>query len=166
MRRGAVVTLAVIGAIGTAVLIWHIFLPGDKARIVRTLDRAADAVAIKEGEPPVAPVKMHTLEMLLDDRIEYSLRFDRREYSGSLERREVLAHLTALRKSGLKLDLKLSGHAVSIDGDTALAEAEASITGVSGRGSFSLQEDMEIHLVRRGGEWLITRIRCRSFMEK
>ena len=166
MRRTAVVALAVLAAVAAAVLIWRIFLPGDKTRIVRNLDRAADCVTIKDGEPPIAPAKLHKLEMLLDDRIEYSLRFNRREYSGALDRREVLANLTVLRKSGLKFDLRLSGHTVSIAGDTALVEAEASITGVARGESFSLQEDVEVSLARRYGEWLSTRIRCRNFMEK
>ena len=164
--RFIAVALAVLALAGAAVLLWRLIFPDDEARIVRTIDRAAGAVAIKAGEPPVAPVKLHKLEMLLDERIEYNLRFNRREYAGSLERRDVLANLTVLRKSGIKFDLKISGHTVSIEGDTALAEAEASITGVANGESFSLQEDVEISLVRRNGEWLIARIRCRNFMEK
>ncbi len=160
------VTLAILALAGAAVLLWRLVFPDDEARIVRTIDRAAEAVAIKNGEPPVAPVKMHKLEMLLDERIEYNLRFNRREFSGSLERREVLANLAVLRKSGLKFDLKISGQNVSVEGDAARTEAEASITGVANGESFSLQEDVEISLVRRNGEWLISRIHCRNVMEK
>lgn len=165
-RRNAAILLGIAALIGAALLAWRIFFPDDEARIVRCLDRAAEAVTIREGEPPVAPVKLHKLDQLLDDRIEFNVRFNRQEYAGSLERGEVPAKLTVLRKSGLKFDLKLSGYGVVISGDAARVEAEASVTGVARGEKFSLQEDVEISLVRRGGEWRISRIHCRNFMEK
>ena len=166
-RRRLVIILWSAALIGAAFLIWRVFFPGDKVRIVRTLEAAAAALEIEDGESkPAALAKIHRLELRLDDGIDVQLRFNRQIYTGRYERRDAMAALAALRNAGVKLKVKLSDFNVTVSGDTAHAEAAATVTGRRNGEEFSLQEDLEVDLVRRKDEWLISKIAIRNFMEK
>ena len=166
-RRTVSIVLGAAALIGAALLIWHVFFPGDKVRIVRALDAAADAVAIEEGESAaVALAKIHKLELRLDDHVDVQLRFNRQTYTDRYERREAMTGLAALRKSGVKLKVKLSDFQVTVSGDTAHAEAAATVEARRNGEDLPLQEDIEFDLVRRDGEWLISGVAIRNFMEK
>lgn len=165
-RRKIAVILGIAALIGAAFLVWH-FIFDQKARVVRTLEGTADALEIGEGESPAAALaKVHKLELRLDDNIDVKIRFNRQTFTGRYGRGEAMTGLAALRRAGVKLKVKLSDINVTIAGDTAHAEAAATIEGKNGGEEFSLQEDVEFDLVRRDGEWLISRIAIRNFMEK
>ena len=166
-RRNLVIVFWVAALAGAAILIWRVFFPGDKVRVVRTLKAAAAAVEIEEGESkPVALAKIHKLELRLDDGIDVKIRFNRQDYTGRYDRRDAMTGLAALRKGGVKLKVKLSDFQVTVSGDTAYVEAAATVEGRRNGQDFSLQEDLEVGLVRRKGEWLISKIAIRNFMEK
>ena len=165
-RRIIVIIIVTAALIGAALLAWHWFFD-QKARVVRTLEAAAAAMEIKEGESAaVALAKVHKLEQRLDDSIDVKIRFNRQTYTGKHDRRDAMTGLAALRKAGVKLKIKLSDFNVTVNGDAAHAEAAATVEGKNGSQDFSLQEDIEFDLVRRDGEWLISRIAIRNFMEK
>ena len=167
MRGKPVIALALLALIGAGVVIWRVFFPGEETRVVRSLEAAAAALEIEAGESkPAALAKIHKLEQHLDDGIDVRLRFERQTYTGRYERRDAMAALAALRNAGVKLKIKLSDFQVAVSGDTAHAEAAATIEGRRGNEDFSLQEDVEFDLVRRDGEWLISKIAIRNFMEK
>ena len=166
-RRKIAAILGIAALIGAAALVWWVFFPGDKILVARKLDAVAAALEIREGESPAAALaKVHKLEQLLDDSIDVGIRFNRRTFTGKYERRDAMTALAALRKAGVKLKVKLSDVTVTVDGDTAHAEAAATVEGKNGGQEFSLQEDVEFDLVRRDGEWLVSKIAIRNFMEK
>ena len=166
-RKPVLVALALLAVIGAGVLIWRVFFPGDETRIIRTLEAAADALEISAGESPAAALaKIHRLELRLDDKVDVQLRFNRRTYTGGYERREAMTGLAALRKTGVTLKVKLSDFNVTVRNDTAHVEAAATVEGRNNGGDISLQEDLDVDLVRRDGEWLISKIAIRNFMEK
>ena len=166
-RRKLAAVLWAAALIGAAALIWWVFFPGDKIRVARTLDAAAAALEIREGESPASALaKIHKLELRLDDSIDVKIRFNRQTFTGRYERRDAMTGLAALRRAGVKLKIKLSDVTVTVSGDTAHAEAAATIEGKNGGQDFSLQEDVEFDLVRRDGEWLVSKIAIRNFMEK
>ena len=165
-RRTIAIILGTVALIGAAVLAWNWFFD-QKARVRRTIEAAAAALEIKEGESAAAGLaKVHKLEQLLDDSIDVRIRFNRQTYVGKHDRRDAMTGLAALRRAGVKLKVKLSDFNIAVDGDTAHAEAAATIEGRNGNQDISLQEDVEFDLVRRNGEWLISRIAIRNFMEK
>jgi len=167
-RRLLVIIAAALVLVGAGVLAWKIFFPDEKARIIRTLRDAAEAVAIDRGDSAATMlIKTRRLETLLDDTVDVSLRANRESVSGSLERRNIISMLAAARRSGVAMNGKLSDFSVAIDGDRARVEAAASIRyRRQGDQEFLQQEDLDIELVRRDGEWLITKVAIRNFMEK
>jgi hypothetical protein len=168
VRRLLVIIAAALVLVGAGVLAWKIFFPDEKARIVRTLRDAAEAVAIDRADSAATMlIKTHRLETLLDDTVDVSLRANRESVSGSLERRNIISMLAAARRSGVAMSGKLSDFSVAIDGDRAHVEAAASIRyRRQGDQEFLQQEDLDIELVRRDGNWLITKVAIRNFMEK
>lgn len=168
-RRRIAVILTALALIGAGVLVWRIFFPGDKIRIIRTLEAAADAAGISSGESPArAVVKLHRMEARLDARIDCRLRFRRESWNGVVERPQVLSYIAALRKNGVRLKIKLSQFRVTVEGDSARVEAEAQIDAEAADGKWknSWQEDVVFGLIRRDGEWLISQVALRDFMEK
>ena len=139
-RRNFYIILGVAALLGAGVLVWRVFFPGEKTRIVRALEAAADALEIKEGESPaVALAKIHKLELRLDDGIDVKIRFNRQDYTGRYDRRDAMTGLAALRKGGVKLKVKLSDFQVTVSGDTAYVEAAATVEGRRNGQDFSLQ---------------------------
>ena len=167
MKKWAVIAALAILAVGGGLLAWKIFFPDEKARVVRALDDAAEAVCFEPGDPPAAMlVKTRRLEAALDDRVDVTIRVDRRDYERVMEKKEIVALFTAGRRAGGSLKAGLSDHSVEISGDRAVAEATGSIRYANGGREFSQQEDVTVELLRRDGKWLISRVRFRSFMEK
>ena len=167
-RRKIVTILAALALIGAGVLVWQVFFPGEKTRIVRTVKAAAEAVEIREGESgAVALTKLNRLEQRLDDHVDIKVRDHRQVYSGRYDRATLLALLAKVRRDGLRLKIGLDHFDVTVDGDTARVAAEAQIDAASADGKWkeSWQEDIEIGLVRRDGEWLISHVACRNFIE-
>ena len=167
-RRIIIIVLAALALVGAGLLAWKLFFPDEKARIIRTLDDAADAVAIDRNEPATALlIKTRRLEALLDDTVDVSLRANREHFSGSPERRQIISMLATARRSGIAVRGKLSDFSVVIDGDRAYVEAAASVWYRPRDGQeFTQQEDLNIELVRRDGNWLISKVAFRNFMEK
>ena len=167
--RKIAAVLTALALIGGAILIWQVFFPGEKTRIVRAVKAVAEAVEIRDGESGVvAAAKLKGLEQRLDDQIDIKLRDRRQVYSGRFERRDLLPLLAKARQSGLRLKIGLDQFRVTVEGDAARVEAEAQIDAAAADGKWkeSWQEDVEIDLVRRDGEWLISRVACRNFIEK
>lgn len=168
-RRKIVVAVSLLALLGAGVLAWRIFFPGEKARIVRRLNAAADAVAISPGESPAAAVvKLHRIESLLDAKVDCRIRFRRQTWNETVERGLVLSTLAGMRKNRFRLKVSLAQFRVTVDGDSARAEAEAQIDAESPDGKWknSWQEDVVFSLVRRNGEWLISEVAVRDFMMK
>ena len=168
-RRKIAFILYALALIGGAILVWQVFFPGEKTRIIRRLNSAADAVGIAPGESgPTVIAKLHRLESLLDAEVECRLRFGRERWEGTFERPRALSALAAFRRSGAKVKVGLSEFRVTVSGDSAqvTAEAQADIDSGGGKWKESRQLDVEFGLVRRNGEWLIRRIALRDFMEK
>ena len=166
-RRKIAFALCVLALIGGAILVWQVFFPGEKTRIIRRLNSAADAVGIAPNESgPTVIAKLHRLESLLDAEIECRLRFGRERWEGTFERPRALSALAAFRRGGAKVKVGLSEFRVTVGGDSAHVTAEAQVDVESAKWKESRQLDVEFDLVRRDGEWLIRRIALRDFMEK
>lgn len=167
MPKWVLVTIIAAVALGAGFLAWKIFFPDEEARIIRMLDDTAEAASFERNEPPAAMlIKTRRIEAALDDRVDIAIRVERRDYERIMEKKDIVTAITAGRRAGGKLKIKLSDASVKISGDKAIVEATAAVSYKNGDREFSPQEDATLELVRRDGNWLISRVRLRSFMEK
>ena len=167
MTRLLVIVIAAAALLTTGFFAWRYFFPDDETRIIRTLESAADAVGCSPGESaPAASGKIRRIESLIGDSIDIDLRVERETRGRTFSRGEIVAVLANERRSGARVKVELADFTVAVAGDSADAEAAATIYYRNGEREFSQQDELKIGLVRRDGKWLITRLHIRNFMEK
>ena len=165
-RRIVIIVVLVVAALA-AVPAYRYFFPSDETRIVRTLDAAAEAVSCAPGESvPAAIGKLRRLEALLDDQVEFDLRANRETHGRVFGRGEIISIVAGERRAGAQLKVELSDFTVTVDGDSAKAEAAAAVRYKRSDREFSMQEELKFSLVRRDKKWRIAQVVIRNFMEK
>ena len=166
-RRIVIIAILVAAALAAAVPLYRYFFPDDETRIIRVLDAAADAVSCVPGESaPAAIGKMRRLEALLDEQVEFDLRANRETHGRVFARGELVSIVAGERRAGARLKVELTDFTVTVDGDSAKAEAAAAVRYQRGDRDFSMQEELKFSLVRRDKKWRIAQVVIRNFMEK
>ena len=168
MKKLLVIAVAVVLAAG-GFWCWRI-LNSDERKIARVLEACAETAAFRQGEAPAgAFLKLRKLEELLTPEVDATIRIHGRTYQERLSRKEIIQRLAGVRKLTSYLDIELSDLAVTVTGDTAVADASVQIRTAEGgvdKYRDSAVEEVRFTLIRTGGQWRVGAVRAKDFMER
>ena len=169
MKKLLVIAAAVVLAAGGGFWCWRI-LNSDERKIARVLEACAETAAFRQGEAPAgAFLKLRKLEDLLMPEIDATIRIQNRTYQEHLPRKEIIQRLAAVRKMTSYLDIEVSDLAVTVTGDAAAADASVKVESAHGgvdKYRDSAVEEVRFTLAKSDGNWRVSAVRAKDFMER
>lgn len=169
MKKLLVVVLLAALAAGGGFWYWRI-VNSDERRIARVLEACAEVAGFRQGEAQVgAFLKLRKLEELLTPEVDATIRINDRTYRERLPVKEIIQRLAGVRKMTSYLDIELSDLAITVTGDKATADASVQLkTAAGGVDKYrdSAVEEVRFTLTKADGNWRVTAVRAKDFMER
>ena len=169
MKKLLVIIVLAALAAGGGFWYWRV-VNSDERKIARVLEACAETAGFRQGEAQVgAFLKLRKFEELLTPEVDATIRINDRTYRERLPVREIIQRLAAVRKMTSYLDIELSDLAIAVAGDKATADASVQLKTASGGADKyrdSAVEDVRFTLTKADGNWRVTAVRAKDFMER